>query len=749
MGEGRERVRLFRVGSARLSACVATFVVSAGLIMANAQVASARGDANRELGCPSATEASPGFIASLPDCRAYELVSEANSGNTANITGSYGYPEGTHVSYENFLPTPGTATHSGDLHQLFLATRTASGWQDQQISPLQGEGPKHLAQGGETNATGAIFTSDFSEAFVRSPFRDPLEDPQVNETTGMAVYGISLATGRQTLWSAPDSGVLTQSMIEAPQAYAGLASVQDWGEFLAGASSDGSRVFFVTTAQLPTAPGTPVDTHEASNEIYERTGGHTYLVGVLPNGEVPNCGAEVGQGVGSTLDAQSYFSYNAVAPSGANVVFSTCSGLYLRDVINGTTTQLPGTYYGGRAGTGAGEEEVIFSLDSESGELYEHHVKSGENVEVGVGSLLAYSRNGSRVYYLGSEEGIYVYENGSSYLIPGTEGSEYQATFRRGGVILDKELTQETASMPVASAGSSNGSHLLFIDRAQLTGFENEGHQEAYVYDAEDEKMMCVSCGCMSCGPTKEPPSSKVEDDAQLIDRTTHNESPFQNPSPPFISADGTRAVFETTLSLVPQDTNGTTDVYEWTLVGADGCTTTGAAYKEVNEGCIYLLSSGLGEEGTGVEESTGVFDGTHLVGASEELQSVYIQTSEPVLQGLDNELDSASHLYDVRVEGGFPYSASVVRGCEPGACKAGGGELGLVAAPGSEAVGGPGNLKPAAQHNATKLTSKQRLSRALKACRKKRGKRRGRCERRAHARYAMVGSSRAGRGGK
>ena len=725
--------------------------------MANAQAASARGDANRELGCPPATEVSPGFIASLPDCRAYELVSEANSGDTANITGSYGYPEGTHVSYENFLPAPGTATHSGDVHQLVLATRTASGWRDQQISPLQGEGPKHLSQGAESNLVGGIFTSDFSEAFLRSPFRNPLEDPQLNETTGMGVYGISLASGVQTLWSLPDSGVLTQSMIETPEDV-GL----ELGEFLAGASSDGSKVFFVTTAKLVTAPGTSADTHEASNEVYERAGGHTYLVGVLPNGEVPNCGAEVGQGVGSTAQPQSHFSYGGVAPSGANVVFSTpgpnpegnvapCNeqGLYLRDVVNGTTVRLPGQLYGGRTGTGAGEEEVIFSLDSESGGLYEHRVTSGENIEVGVGSLLAYSRNGSRVYYLGPEEGIHVYENGESHLIPGTEGSEYTSTFRRGGVIENSKLTGETANMPVASAGASNGSHLLFIDRAKLTTFENEGHQEAYVYDAEDEKMMCVSCGCMSCGPSKEPPSSGAEDDAQLIDRTTESGSVLQDPSPPFISADGSRVVFETTLSLVPQDTNGTTDVYEWTMLGADGCTTTSASYKEVNEGCVYLLSSGLGEEGTGVEESTGVFDGTHLVGASEELQSVYIQTSEPVLQGLDNELDSASHLYDVRVEGGFPYSASVVRGCEPGACKAGGGELGLVAAPGSEAVGGPGNLKPAAQHNATKLTSKQRLSRALKACRKKRGKRRGRCERRAHARYAMVGSSRAGRGGK
>ena len=54
-----------------------------------------------------------------------------------------------------------------------------------------------------------------------------------------------------------------------------------------------------------------------------------------------------------------------------------------------------------------------------------------------------------------------------------------------------------------------------FIDGAQLTSYENEGHQEAYVYNAENDKMICVSCGPSDGLETATP----AEDDAQLIDR--------------------------------------------------------------------------------------------------------------------------------------------------------------------------------------------------------------------------------------
>lgn len=725
---------------------------AAAMSLASAAWAFAAGDTN-QAACPAITEAWPGFRMSLPDCRAYEIVSEANTSDTSNITGSYGFPDGEHTFYKAFLPIPGAGTHTGSGYEQFLATRTASGWQDTTVSPIQGEGPTKLPLAAQQSAEGATFTRDFSQAFVRSPFRDPFEEPQLNQTTGMGAYSLSLASGMQTFLSLPDSGPLTQSLIESQSAYQTQARLTDWGAFLVGVASDGSRVFFVTTAKLATAPGTPVDTHEASNEIYERMGGHTYLVGVLPDGSVPGCGAEVGQGVGSTVESFTYWSYGAVAPSGANVVFSTpapnvlgasepCNerGLYLRDVVHGTTVRLPGLLYGGRAGTGPGEEEKVFTFEPGTGEIFEYHVTSGVSSEIGVGSLLAWSRDGSRVYFLGEEEGVYLYEAGETKPIPGTQVGGYRVGVesRRGGSIENHIRTEtpagNTRNMPVASAGGSDGSHLLFIDSTKLTKYENEEHQEAYIYDAETGNVRCISCNLHNKPP--EVPRLR-ENDAQLVDEfsTDVGEELYQNPSPPFISADGSQAVFETTEGLVPQDTNGTMDVYEWALEGSDGCTAESATYSKVIEGCVYLLSSGLGSEGP--FPFNGVTSGTHLVGATEGLQNVYVQTPETLLPGLDN----ASHVYDIRINGGFPYTPPGEPGCEAGLCKTGSGEASMFGEPASEVLEGAMNAKPGVQHKSAG-SSRRRLVRALKACRRKHGKRRRRCETRARARFAASKSS-------
>ncbi len=728
---------------------VASTVVMIGCALA-ASPALAAGDANRD-GCPVSTESSPGFRISLPDCRAYEIVSEANGGDATNVTGSFGFPEGEHVYYKSFLPTPGGARDG--LPERFLATREVTGWVQRAISPPQGEGPSHLSLGAESNAEGVSFTADFSEAFVNSMFRDPFEEPQLNETTGMGVYRMSMGSGGVSLLSLPDSGALTQEMIETPDTpeYAGLAAVNGWGAFLAGGSTDGSRAFFVTTAKLATAPGTPQDTHEAGNEIYERTGGHTYLVGILPNGSVANCGAEVGQGVPSTLGVADY-SYGAVAPSGVNVVFSASNcregGLFLRDVVSGTTVQLPGGAFAGRAGTGAGEEEVILTLGAK---LYEYHVDTRETTEVGEGDLLAYSADGSRVYSLGGE-GIFVYHNGVTERVPGTEAGGYLGGGTAGGVIRAPGEYAATANMPVASGGASDGSHLLFIDSAQLTGYENDGHFEAYVFDAESGRVTCVSCN-----PSGAPPSTppRAEEGtlasevgrAQLIDEFSldNGEQQYQTPSPPFISDDGSRAVFETNEALVPQDVNGAMDVYEWEREGSNGCEApsagkaASATYSPVTEGCVYLLSSGLGKE---VPNNNGIADGTHLEGASENLNDVYIQTSESLLPGLDN----ASKLYDVRVDGGFPYTVPTV-GCEAEQCTAAGGEAATPVAAGTESVAGSGEVTRRVRAHEKQVVSarRRRLKHALRLCRRrKNSRRRQACERAARRRYGAKASQRA-----
>jgi hypothetical protein len=314
-------------------------------------------------------------------------------------------------------------------------------------------------------------------------------------------------------------------------------------------------------------------------------------------------------------------------------------------------------------------------------------------------------------------------------------------------VISSGGLTQyiETANMPVASAGKSNGTHFLFIDTGKLTpGYNNEEHQEAYVYNAETGKVNCISCNpthMVEEAGGKEHLGPEATGQVQLIHLINEKEGQFESPSPPLISEDGSRAVFETTEALVPQDANGTDDVYEWEREGSEGCTaeslhvkslTESAAYSPVDEGCLYLLSTGLGKEIPNTEHVTA---GSHLIGASENLKDVYIQTDDSLVPGVDG---SAGKLYDVRIDGGFPYTAST-HGCETTECEIATSKSTVLGRPATESFEGPGNAKSTSVGHDNRVTSarKRRLDRALKVCRRHdRGRKRAACERMARRAY-------------
>ena len=598
----------------------------------------AAGDANTSA-CPAATESSSGWGASLPDCRAYELVTQADSGDLTNIYAEYGFPD--HFFYRSWLPTVAEQTGTG-LPEELLATRTAEGWRQTSLTVPQGEG----AISGDFDTGGVMFTGNFADALVTAPFQDALESPRLDETTGAMVYELPLSGGAISTVSLPDSGKLTQSMIEFPTVYKenGLG-LDNWGSWLTGASQDGSRIFFSTTARLAVAPGTPVDTHQTSAEVYERTAGHTYLVGVLPDKEVPVCGAEVGGGDPHTGNTERVgYSYGAIAPDGSNVVFYTrgaeavgaaCTepetGLFLRNVVNETTVKLPGEAYAGRAGTQPGEEEKIFT--KAGGKILEYHVATGHTVEVApeANGLLAYSASGARVYYLGPEGGIYLYEEGAPApkLLPGTGTGQpaYEGPYIPGP-FANFEVAENA---PVATP---DGNYLMFLQGG-----------EANLYDAASGRVTCVSCG---------PGAPQGHASFNLQEQGPQASAPWVPPAMPLIDDRPAQAgreavvrvVFETTEALLPQDINGTWDVYEWEQEETEGCSRAALKlaslaesehYSAADHGCLYLLSSGTGSGAVAANGQN--VGGSYLLGASEGLTDIYIETTDPMTgtQGVDN----------------------------------------------------------------------------------------------------------------
>jgi hypothetical protein len=647
--------------------------------------------------CPNAAERF-GASANLPDCRAYELVTPQIKADNSLLVEIDGTPDGEHVLMTSILPFPGA---EGGEPQSDISIRTPSGWATTALSSPQGPGELDNLKSEDTGnmPSHASFTSDFSAAFVDSPFAsDPLD-----QNIAYNVYRVAIPSGKSSLASLPDSGPMTEGDYHPPGVETGELS----GAFIAGNSADGSHVLFTTLGRIPTAPGTPADTHESGNEVYERYGGHTYLVGILPDGSVSQCGAEVGNGADTGNDYESRSKYGAVAADGSNVVFrsnaegfprtancplsyevSTLGALYLRE-NNGTpaaeTVELPGRLFLGRTtdqskiiteGTGGSAGGT-----AEGEPIYEFDIPSGHATLLGYGSLVAFSDDGSRVYYFTHTEELKVYDRGVTKTVLGAEKGF--AT----GIVVGKIYSGE------ADFGETtpDGSKLLFLDRHNLTSYDSSSpicekiYQhiqgainaekgelnhcgEAYIYDLDTGSFTCVSCN-----PSGLPPIAS----ARLFS------SPGHNPWVPFtghlMSDEGPRVFFETREALVPQDTNGLSDVYEW------------------EGGHVYLLSSGQGgtpgQEVENLKENAGLFGvvGSLIVGASSDGNDVFIATDDRLLpQDIENSLQ----VYDVRVDGGFPYSTPVY-GCDSGQCQGPQTPAPLFAPPPSATFVGLGNIVP------------------------------------------------------
>lgn len=164
-----------------------------------------------------------------------------------------------------------------------------------------------------------------------------------------------------------------------------------------------------------------------------------------------------------------------------------------------------------------------------------------------------------------------------------------------------------------------SGRFLLFATSRELTGYQtlaakeseckelprsqgaNNGHcDELYRFDADGAPGQQLTC--VSCNPSGAQPTSMA-----LFARSSGTGQPQRGPVLA-LSDDGSRAFFDTADPLVPNDVNGSLDVYEWEAGGVGTC--------QAERGCISLLSSGrdaspsffLGADPTGAN----VFVGTH-----------------------------------------------------------------------------------------------------------------------------------------
>lgn len=634
-----------------------------------------------------------GFSAALPDCRAYELVTPPTRiSSEADIAGAAGEAayDGNRIWFRSYVPRPGAAAGGID----YVATRGADGWTSEDSLPLQ----SYTAIGCSEHSDEVLrYSADISQAVIRDNNDTSADQPgaqgDCNAEGVQVVSGEPL--GYENLLLRDNAG--TYKLINVPPAGVTPSSAR-----LVGASSDLSHVIFSELAPLtPSAP-------HGVEDLYEWDEGALRLVTVLPDGT--SVSGALAEAPGRLNEG------HAVSVDGSHVFFTASGNLYVR--LNGERTiQIDEAHGGGQGGGGsfqaatADGSKVLFlddnklTSDSTAGpaepDLYECEIveveQAGKRVPtceltdltVAAGGehadVLAVSglnQDGSYVYFvargvLASNTREYMDAEGKAVVEGATEG-EWNLYVRHGTTTRFVASLESGADHINAMQVSPDGLWIAFTSHNGLTGYDNiDAHgqsvPEVYLYDETSAELACASCK-----PTGEAP----------IGRTAEEEgAKLEGAGRKHYLSDGGRLFFQTREALVPTDTNGQFDVYEY-------------EYGEAR-----LISSGTSSSAS------------EFVDGSEAGNDVFFITRQRLLP--QDTQEEASLLYDAHVDGGFPITSSPPPCTTIDACRTPvSPQPPIYGAPSSQTFSGAGNLTPPVEVK-PKKKARPKQPRAKKTCKR------------------------------
>jgi hypothetical protein len=484
-------------------------------------------------------------------------------------------------------------------------------------------------------------------------------------------------------------------------------------------------------------------------DLYESTGEQLTPVNILPGETQPTPGAVLGANRAGNPGGS-----HAISDDGSRVYFSDGGlpgDLYVRENLN---TPHPETIdIGGLSfATASSDGSVAFAFGAE--DLYRFDLRSASLTDIttadpagaGVQGVLGASSDGSYVYFVAngdlapgapSPRGECASGNGGiesdhCYLYLWHEGiTRYIATLSENDNLGSKYGLEDADNATdwavlLKDSGarvSADGQDVVFMSDGRLTGYDNTdastgtADQEVYLYDAAGSgALTCVSCnpnGSRPQGPSSIPAGTQYN----LFNATYQSR---------VLTTEGehARVFFDSSDSLVPQDTDGQQDVYEWEQGGIGSC--------EQPDGCVGLISGGTGSSRS------------EFVDASANGDDVFFTTGAQLVPADDDELVD---LYDARSPH-VPGEQVTFSGPPSSQACAGTGCQGvpptppIFATPSSATFNGAGNLARLAPAPAVKPkapTRAQKLARALRACHSKRGKKRTACESQARRKYGPV----------
>jgi hypothetical protein len=685
----------------------------------------------------------------LPDGRQYELVSPPEKDgaeilgivgeNASRVKGSPGgtaatqaSEDGASVTYIASAPVGANSVGNHYSTQVF-STRGAGGWSSQDIATSQPNVSFEFGYGEEYR----LFSADLSRALLQraGASSEPSPAPEVHREV----------IGREDIFRRDSATGVFQTLLSEEE-----MTVHRLTTELMGATPDLAHVVFGTG---PTYAG------EVS-ELWEWSRRGTQLVSVLPGGEA----------------ATGFFPserWHAISNDGTRVEWSSGSALFASDTATEkTATTEVDAVQGGGGSSGGGSfqvassdgSRVFFSDSSEltsgasGGGLYMFGVADGK---------LTYIAAGANV--IGADEAATsLYVTSPAVLTTTPNSREQVATEGQSNVYLLHEASAGSWSatfIATTEAGdprvSRNGAYLTFMSQQSPTGYDNldansgQPDEEVYLYSAQANRLECASCNPTGARPVGVYDFGFEHFPSLTMDPTTawtghwlaalipgFNENSVvragSGKDPLYQSrvlSDTGRLFFDSADALVPQDVNGREDVYEYEPEGVGSC-----AHAP---GCVALISSG-----NGAEDSS-------FVDASASGADVFFTTQDQLAA---EDRDSQSDMYDAHVcTAAEPCRSSAV---SPSPCttadqcrSAPAVQPGVFGAPASATFAGAGNpapssttaVKPRQKTRTASQIRAEKLTKALRTCRRRYGSRRSaraRCEAQARRNYGKAKTS-------
>jgi hypothetical protein len=660
-----------------------------------------------------------GFSASLPDCRAYEMVSpiDKNNGDIKALVDAPGYSDAlnqssidgeklTYSSYRAFAnPQAGPYTNQ------YLASRDPeAGWSTEALSPPQ----RSQLSGPTLENPFKAFSADLCSAWMLSE----------------SVLAPGATEGQHNFYRRDNCGEAGYEALVRVELTGPSGSIEPEPQ---GVSADGREAIFRAVAKL---------TEDAASGVwqtYYASKGDLHLVCILPNGS-PSSGNCSGGTIGSNFSASAEMNrfasvFNAISADGSKAYWTA-----------EITNQGPGKIY---LRLNPGEESTASGECDEAEPEKACTLKVSETVSTKAARFLGASADGSKTLFEVTEGNLagnlykFDLESASSTLIAGTSNgvagasedlshiyfvSEKELPETSGAITgkpnlyLDQEGTKtfiatlssadvfggfgfsNTNPMPIrhAAKATPDGRALAFVSSASLTGYDNidqatgEAGLEVYLYRVGAQGPVCISCNPSGARPHGRRPEVNNSDRLAVV--ALIQPPRFQLTHPHVISDDGRRLFFDSYDALLPRDTNGKADVYEWEAAsGPSECAEKGAdLYVASSDGCLSLISTG---------ESP---SDSEFLDASASGDDVFFTTNASLLPQDPGLID----IYDARANGGFPAPPS-----PPGPCQ---GEACLTAPP------PPNDPTPASASfkGAGNATAKKAKAR----CAKGKARRKGRC---------------------